>query len=53
MLGIQKLINIKTNTFITADPAGVDCSASSECISGEGCNSSGYCGTYINETFGI
>ena len=32
------------NTFITSGPT---CAASTECISGEGCNSDGVCGTYI------
>ena len=53
LLGIQKLTKIKTNTFISADPIGAACTASSECISVEGCSSSAVCGTYINEIVGI
>ena len=40
----KKYRNIYLNTFVSSDPL---CTASSECISGEGCGSAGYCGTHI------
>ena len=44
ILWIRKYRNIYLNTFVSSDPL---CTASSECISGEGCGSAGYCGTHI------
>ena len=36
-----------TNIFWIFLSAVDSCTASSECVSGEGCNSAGVCGTYI------
>ena len=42
---IQILVNNLLN-ILSVDPS---CTASSECISGEGCNSAGDCGTCIRQ----
>ena len=44
IVGDTKIKHIISNTFLSSDPS---CAASTDCVSGEGCLSVGYCGTYI------
>ena len=43
------MIQIFANNFLNILPVDPSCTASSECISSEGCSSAGVCGTYIHQ----